>query len=67
MMTITINITRINNPNKKFFTKTDFITSAKHAINKQPLTVPIDIAKKVFHGFIPIRRPSIEPTRPPDP
>lgn len=40
---------------------------AKVAISKQPIIAPSDIAKNVFHGFIPIKRPTIEPTKPPDP
>ncbi len=40
---------------------------AKVAINKQPIIAPSDIAKNVTHGFMPIRRPTIDPTNPPDP
>ena len=57
----------MSNPNKKFDTKTESIASAKYAISEQPTIAPIDIAKKVFKGFIPINLPTIDPTRPPDP
>ena len=60
-------ITIIRTPSKKFVTKTDRIASAKYPIIRQPVTAPTDIAKKIFHGFMPINRPTIEPTRPPDP
>ena len=39
----------------------------KVAISKVPITAPIDIEINVFQGFIPIRRPTIEPTNPPEP
>ena len=67
MMIIVKMITTIRIPSKKFLIKTDNITSVKYAIVRQPATAPVDIARKIFHGFIPIKRPTIEPTRPPDP
>lgn len=58
---------RMSAPKRKFLTKTDSIISEKYAISVHPTTAPIDIAKKVFCGFIPIKRPTMDPTKPPDP
>ena len=40
---------------------------ANVAMRRQPITAPIDIAKNIFQDFMPIKRPTIDPTRPPDP
>jgi len=37
------------------------------AMSRQPITAPNDIARKALSGFMPIKRPTIEPTSPPEP
>ena len=37
------------------------------AMSRQPMIAPKDIARNVLSGFIPIKRPTIEPTSPPEP
>ena len=49
----------------KFCIKTDFTASAKYAIIRHPVIAPADIARNVLIGFIPIKRPTIDPTKPP--
>ena len=60
-------IMSINNPIKMLLINTVSIKSAKYAINTHHIIAPIDMARKIFQGFIPTNRPTIEPTRPPDP
>lgn len=67
MRPITNTIMMIKSPIKRFLTRTDNIASAKYAMSKVPIIAPIDIAKKVFKGFIPINLPTIDPTIPPEP
>ena len=40
---------------------------AKVAMRRQPMMAPMVMAKKVFQGFMPMSRPMMEATSPPDP
>ena len=53
--------------NKVFISAKIRNAEANKAIKRQPITAPIEIAKNVFQGFIPINLPTIDPTRPPEP
>ena len=57
----------ISIPIKKLVIKTDTIASEKYAMSIVPIIAPVEIAKKVVHGLIPISLPIIDPTKPPDP